>query len=100
MEKTLQFIGNMKKFYENEAKKYLLCGKMVNAPDIECGEIEIPLFRGQKVSKLPRLLCTCWKSEGKRVAYVVINPEDAPVEFSVGDEKFTVPALDGIIIEK
>lgn len=100
MEKTLQFIGNMKKFYENEAKKYLLCGKMVNAPDIECGEIEIPLFRGQKVSKLPRLLCTCWKSEGKRVAYVVINPEDAPVEFSIGDEKFTVPALDGIIIEK
>ena len=68
--------------------------------EFKCEEISIPLFRGQKHSVLPRLLCSAWEAESGKIAYVVINPENEPVDFSIGNEKFTCPALDGVLIIK
>ncbi|MBQ7761349.1 MAG: hypothetical protein IJ400_04765 [Clostridia bacterium] len=100
MEKTLRFIRNMNRFYNESGKEYLLCGKMCNAPDIECEEIEIPMFRGRPVARLPRLLSSCWEAEGGRVAYIVVNPEDEALFFSIEGKKYELGALDAVLIVK
>ena len=97
-EKTLAFIKNMINFYNKDAKKYLLGGKMTAAPEIECESIDVPLFRGRKLATLPRLLSSYWKAENGKVAYIVVNPNDAPVEFSINGEVFEAPALDALLI--
>ncbi len=100
MEKTTRFIKNVMEFYSKEGKKYLYNGKMSVNDDIECEEIKIPLFRGQEFSTLPRLLCSSWEAENGKTAYVVVNPEDEPVGFTINEEKYSVPALDAMLIIK
>ena len=99
-EKAMLFVKHMTEFYSKEAKKYLYGGKMSAKNDFKCEEISIPQFRGQKFSILPRLLCSAWEAEGGKTAYVVVNPENEPVDFSIEKENFTCPALDGVLIIK
>lgn len=96
---TLEFIKNMIELYNNGAKKYLHNGKMSKEFCFECESIVIPLFRGQPTISLPRLLCSSWKNENGGTAYVVINPENEPVDFSINGKIYTVSALNGMIIE-
>ena len=100
MEKTLRFIKNMNKFYHGGAKKYLYAGKMKNAPKIECEEITIPLFRGRKTATLPRLLSSIWAANGEKTAYIVVNPEDTTISFSIEGKKYEVKPLDAVLIER
>ncbi|MBQ9744600.1 MAG: hypothetical protein IJW19_05690 [Clostridia bacterium] len=100
MDKTLLFIKNVMKFYHRVGKKYLYSGKMSSLPDIECEEIFIPLFRGRKVANLPRLLSSVWEEKDGGVAYIVVNPEDEPVTFRIGDETYEAPPLNAILIIK
>ena len=99
MELTLKFIKNLMNFYRNGAKEYLYCGKMSIDPYIECEEIEIPLTRGKEKSVLPRLLCSTWESKDG-TAYIVINPENQPVSFTLDGKSYVAPALDGMLILK
>lgn len=100
MEKTLLFIKNVTEFYNTKGKKYLCYGKMSASADIKCEEITIPMFRGREEAKLPRLLSSVWESDGDGVAYVVVNPENAPVKFHIGDEEYEAPPLNAMLIEK
>ena len=38
-EKTLAFVKTLKEFYEEKAKPYLFCGRMIPAPHVECEKI-------------------------------------------------------------
>ena len=100
MEKALLFIKNMREFYDNQAKEYLCYGKMCVAPEIECEKIKIPQFRGQELSVLPRLLCSSWEAQKGKTAYIVVNPEDVPVSFRLGQENYTVEPLNALLIIK
>lgn len=97
-EKALTFIKNMMDFYNNGAKKYLYCGKMTNAPDIECENITIPMFRGRPSITLPRLLFSTWEADGGKTAYIVVNPEDKAVNFKLNGKEYSVDALNAILI--
>ena len=99
MELTMKFIGNMRNFYNEKGKKYLYCGKMRPCPDIECDTIDIPLFRGRKIATLPKLLSSTWW-DGDNTAYIVVNPENNPVDFKIGEENYTVAPLDAMLIIK
>ena len=99
-EKTMLFVKNMTEFYNKGAKEYLYSAKMSAKNEFKCEEISIPLFRGQKHSLLPRLLCSAWESADGKTAYVVINPENEPVTFAIGNEQFNCPPLDGVLILK
>ena len=99
-EKTLKFIKNVMAFYRSEGEKYLYSGKMIYAPDIECEEIIIPLFRGRKEASLPRLLSSAWQTEDGKVAYIVVNPEDVAVSFKIGNESYEAKPLDAMLIIK
>ncbi|MBQ7226018.1 MAG: hypothetical protein IJX02_05390 [Clostridia bacterium] len=100
MEKALLLIKNLLEFYENGAKKYLYAGKMCASSHIECGTIEIPMNRGKEKAVLPRLLSSCWEAENGKKAYIVVNPEDKALEFSLEGEKYTVPPLNAITVLK
>ena len=98
MEKTLLFIKNMIEFYSSEAKEYLHSGKMANAPEIECERITVPQFRGQKTIKLPRLLASAWKAKNGKTAYIVVNPENEAVKFTLQGKEYSVEALGAILL--
>ena len=98
MELTLTFIKNMLKFYNEGAKKYLYSGRMSNSPEIKCEEITIPLFRGSDFATLPRLLSSCWEAEDGKTAYIVVNPENNPVTFCIGNESYEAPPLNALLI--
>lgn len=98
MEKTLLFIKNMNKFYSGVGKEYLCAGKMKNAPKIECDDIVIPLFRGRKTATLPRLLSSAWETSDGKTAYIVVNPENERVSFSIETEAFEAAPLNAMLI--
>ena len=100
MEKALAFIKNVMDFYNREGKKYLYSGRMKNGQSIECGEITIPLTRGRKFATLPRLLSSAWDAENGKTAYIVVNPEEKEIEFSIGEDKYIAPSLNAILIVK
>lgn len=100
MDLTLKFIKNLMKFYNEGGKKYLYSGKMVCCDDIECEEIEIPMLRGRPVARLPRLLCSCWEADDSRTAYIVVNPENEKIGFSLDGVSYEADALDVMLIIK
>ncbi|MBO5339105.1 MAG: hypothetical protein J6A96_05330 [Clostridia bacterium] len=100
MEKTLKFIKNVMSFYNNEGKKYLYGGKMSACADIKCDTIDIPMQRGRKHAHLPRLLSSSWECEGGKTAYIVVNPEEKPLSFSIDNESYIAPPLDAMLIIK
>ena len=100
MEKTLLFIKNMTKFYNEIGKEYLYSGRMCAPSNVECEKIEIPMTSGRKSIILPRLLFSCWKAKNGRVAYIVVNPEDAPIKFSIENEGYEISPLDAMLILK
>ena len=100
MEKSLLFIKNMMEFYNAGAKKYLYSGRMKNASKIECEKIRIPMCRGREFATLPRLLFSSWEAENGKTAYIIVNPEDESVEFTLDGEAYSIDALNAILIIK
>ena len=98
MEKSLLLIKNLTKFYNEKGKKYLYNGKMSVSPYIECEKITIPLTRGKENSVLPRLLCSSWEN-GDNSAYVIVNPEENPVKFTLNGKEYVAKELDAMLIE-
>ena len=99
-EKTMKFIKNVMRFYNDCGKEYLFSGKMKLEKDIECENTVIPLFRGRKSATLPRLLSSVWEADNGRSAYIVVNPEDVNCNFKIENEEYSVNGLDAILIIK
>lgn len=100
MEKALTLIKNLMEFYRKSGKKYLYCGRMSNASPVKCEEIEIPQLRGKPISRLPRLLSSSWEDESGKTAYIVVNPEDCTLDFTIDGTRYTVGPLNATLILK
>ena len=98
MEKTLIFIKNVMKFYRECGKEYLFAGKMSKSFDLECEKISIPLSRGRSIATLPRLLASSWECEDGKTAYIVVNPEEEALTFTIDGKQYVAPALDATLI--
>ena len=98
MDKTLTFIKNVMRFYNRVGKEYLYSGKMSYGENVECGYIEVPLFRGRKSATLTRLPSSIWEADDGRKAYIVVNPECEAVRFKIGNDEFSVNGLDATLI--
>ena len=97
MDLTLEFIKNMTSFYNGEGKKYLYSGKMSQQDEFTCEDFTMPMYEKKRI--LPRLLHSTWE-DGDKTAYIVVNPENEDVDFSIGKDKYTVSPLDAILIIK
>ncbi len=98
MDKALTFIKNVMRFYNSVGKEYLYSGKMSYGKNVECEQIEIPLYRGRKSAALPRLLSSVWEADGGKKAYIVVNPECETIKFKIENEEFSVNGLDATLV--
>lgn len=96
-EKTYRFIRNLTDFYNNEAKPYLYCGRMVKPEKILCESVTFDVWDGFK-NTYPQLHTAAYESDGKRVQ-IVVNPWDEVKVFELKGEKLSIPALSALLIE-
>ncbi|MBQ9783213.1 MAG: hypothetical protein IJW44_01695 [Clostridia bacterium] len=94
-EKTLRLIANLTRFYREQAKPYLLDGRMIPTLPTECGSVTYESSMGAVT--LPRLLLSAWESPDGSRAQLLVNPEDDAVTCQVDGTPVTVPPLSAIL---
>ena len=97
-EKALTFIRNIMRFYREDAKSYLLYGRMEKpvATDIKMKGYDYD--KKLSVIYIPEVFSSAWSYEGKKVQ-IFVNPQDYPVTFHVEDKEITVEAMNATMIE-
>ena len=96
-EKVLRFIKNLMRFYTEEAKPYLLFGRMEKALPVNCpGFRRNDTLSGEIV--LPKIFSTAWHYNGKTVQ-IFVNASDEAQTIKVGRRAITVEALSGTMLE-
>ena len=95
--KALLFIKNLMRFCRDEAKAYLLFGKMEKAAPVECESFSFNSHYGKKIT-MPTVLSTAWSFDGKRVQIFVNASEEAQTVKVMG-KTITVKGLDAVMIE-
>ena len=95
-EKTLTFIANMTKLYNEEAKPYLFDGRMIKTRQYECNTTFVTKTAEGVKLEVPTVLATAWKKNGKK-AQVFVNHTDNDETVTFNGETFVVPALSGTV---
>ena len=95
--KVLLFIRNLMKFYKEEAKLYLLYGRMEKAENIKCQTVSYPSSVGKTI-EYPAVLTSAWSYDGKKVQ-IFINHTKVPQTVELGEKNITVDGLNGLMIE-
>ena len=97
-EKTLTFIANMTKLYNEQAKPYLFDGKMIKTREYECNKTFVTKTAEGVKLEVPTVLATAWKKNGKK-AQVFVNHTDNDESVTFNGETFVIPALSGVVKE-
>ena len=96
-EKVLRFIKNLMRFYTEEAKPYLLYGRMEKALPVSCQSFRRDdTLSGEII--LPKIFSTAWHYNGKTVQ-IFVNASDEAQTIKAGGCSITVEALSGTMIE-
>ena len=98
-EKALRLIRALTSLYESGGKKYLLGGRMIASPKVECESVSMPAKEARRTLVLPAILWSAWEAEDRSRALILVNPHDEDKQCRVGDSTITIPALSGIIAE-
>ena len=89
-DKALAFVAAMTKFYREEAKPFLLNGRMIAGFPVEC---DMAPFGHD----LPMILSSAWEADGKRVQ-ILVNAFDETITCKVGGKEITVPPNQAILL--
>jgi hypothetical protein len=92
------FIKNLNRLYKEKAKDYLLGGKMIKGKDVKCGNIVFKSTYPDRDLPLPEIISYAWEYEGKQIQ-ILTNPTENDAVCTLDGKKYTVPALDAIMIE-
>ena len=95
-EKTYRFIKNLTAFYRDEAKPYLLNGKMIKAERLTCESVTFDVWDGFK-NTYPELHTAAYETNGNRVQ-IIVNPWDEEKSFTIARAEYTIPALSAMLI--
>ena len=97
-EQILRLVKNLTSFYRNEAKSYLLNGRMIAPPIVECDTVAFKRFDRERSVILPSILSTAWESADGSKALILVNPSDKENRCKVNGKQILIPALDAIKI--
>ncbi|MBQ9760385.1 MAG: hypothetical protein IJW16_03435 [Clostridia bacterium] len=99
-ETVFRLIGNLTKFYKEQAAPYLFAGRMIEAPQVDCESVTYRIAKRKATfhDSFPALHATAWEANGAR-ALILVNPNSHDVRCTVEGKEFTVPALDGLLIK-
>ena len=95
-ERALRLIANLTRFYREQAKPYLLDGRMIPARPVECGSVTYEGTQG--AITLPRLLVSAWEAADGSRAQLLVNPESEAISCRVDGESVTVPPLSASLL--
>ena len=96
-EKILRLVRNLMAFYREEAKAYLLNGRMTMAEAVECDTLTFPCTDGKCVC-VPEILTSAWESEDGKRAQILVNPTDKVTSCRVKGEAYTLAPLSAMKI--
>ena len=97
-ERVLRLVRNLTAFYRNQAKPYLINGRMIHAPTMECDTVAFSL-NGQNTSvKLPAVLCTAWEAADGSEALILVNPADCETRCRINGKQIAIPALNAVMV--
>ena len=97
-EKTFSFISNLSKFYKENAKQYLYCGKMICSPPIDVNCVTFPTNEEGINVTLPLLFHSAWETNNCERALILVNPNEFEVSCTIDRKEISVPPLDARII--
>ena len=75
-EKVLRLIRNLTALYKGGAEKYLLAGRMIRAPRVNCDTVTFLRKGSSKPITLDSVLATAWQSPLGEEALILVNPRD------------------------
>ena len=98
-EKAFALIRNLVSLYNEGAKKFLLSGRMITPPRIECPSVCFDGFESNPHITLDAALYSAWEAEDGSQAVILVNPEDRELSCKVNGKQVVLPALCGKIID-
>jgi len=96
-EKTLEMVKNLTRFYRDEAKPYLMNGRMIPAEDVQCASVEFEIIG--RMRAFPALHTSAWEAADGKRAQVIVNPGDRDEVCTIGGQEITVGALDAVLVK-
>ena len=94
--KALSFIGNLMQFYQEEAKPYLLYGRMEKPLPVTCDSFCYDIVTGTQ-KEIPKIVTSAWSYHGKTVQ-ILVNAADTKQSFQVGETYMEMPPLSAKLI--
>ena len=98
-EKAFSLIRNLVSLYNGGAKKFLLSGRMITPPKVECPSVSFDGFDSNPVITLDAVLYSAWEAEDGSRAMILVNPDDREISCRLDGAEITLPALSGKIID-
>ena len=99
-DKVFTLVKNLTALYNSGAKKYLHNARMTAPAVLGCDSITYRYQNRDGGVTLPRIICTAWQTDDGSVAHLLVNPFEQPITCTLGADTVTVPALNGVIVEK
>ena len=99
MDRSLQLIRNLSRFYREEGKPFLYNGRMIPAQPIQCEEIRFPLRLIDGEIALPLLHTTAWMAENGERAQIIVNPAESAQSFTLNGKSYSIPPLSAMKIQ-
>ena len=96
-EKILRLVKNLTGFYKEQAKPYLLDGRMIAPLDIECPTLEFSRHDERRIM-LPAVLSTAWEASNGHRAQILVNPQDKEASCIMNGRKYNIPPLSAVLI--
>lgn len=101
-EKVLTLVSNLSRLWREETCGTVYGGRMVPAPQIECGTVtlhkNIEGLVKESDSVLPAVICTAWERESGERMLLLVNPTETEQSCRIDGREMTVPPLDGVQI--
>ena len=95
-EKALTFIKNLMRFYKEEAKSYLLYGRMEKPLPVDC-ECFCYNTENGKQKQIPKVFTSAWSHNGKTVQ-LLVNAADTVQACTVSGKKHEIKPLSAMLL--
>lgn len=93
--KTLAMVRNLTKFYQEQAKPYLFCGRMIPAKPVDCDTITYEV--SGRMRSFPAIHTTAWETPDGKKAQIFVNPGDEAITCRIDGTTITVPAMNAVL---
>ena len=98
-EPIIRLVANLARWRREKASKYLVAGRMVPCPKVECASVVIHRVKMPDLDA-PAVLASAWRAKDGQTAVILVNTtrQEQCCAISGCPEILRIPALDAIMI--